>query len=93
MGGHVCTNTCSAQRLREYLGYEGQLFGRQQVVECQGETRPGGLRNQNALTYDHTGAVDIWTKSEVPAGAAPADTAVQEAGRELGRGGARAVGG
>jgi methionyl-tRNA synthetase len=29
----------TAQKLREYLGYEGQIFGTQQVVEYEEETR------------------------------------------------------
>ncbi|HSR31532.1 MAG TPA: class I tRNA ligase family protein [Anaerolineae bacterium] len=57
--------THTAQKLHEYLGYEGQLFGTQQVVEYQEETR-----THNALTYDHTGAIGTWTKSELPPGQA-----------------------
>jgi methionyl-tRNA synthetase len=53
----------TAQKLHEYLGYEGQLFGTQQVVEYQEETR-----GHQALTYDHTGAVGTWAPSELPAG-------------------------
>jgi len=53
----------TAQKLHEYLVYEGQLFGTQQVVEYQEETR-----SHNALTYDHSGAIGTWTKSELPAG-------------------------
>jgi methionyl-tRNA synthetase len=56
----------TAQRLHEYLGYDGQLFGTQHVVEYQEETR-----SHQALTYDHSGAVGTWKKSELPAGAAP----------------------
>jgi methionyl-tRNA synthetase len=55
----------TAQKLHEYLGYEGQLFGTQQVVEYQEETR-----SHQALTYDHSGAVGTWSKSELPAGQA-----------------------
>jgi methionyl-tRNA synthetase len=55
----------TAQQLHEYLGYEGQLFGTQHVVEYQEETR-----GHKALTYDHSGAVGTWTKSELPAGQA-----------------------
>jgi len=74
----------TAQRLHEYLGYDGQLFGTQQVVEYQEETR-----SHEALTYDHSGAVGTWSKSALPAlkgafgsgaGAAGAGAAVQEAG-------------
>jgi methionyl-tRNA synthetase len=55
----------TAQKLHEYLGYDGQLFGPQHVVECQEETRA-----HQALTYDHTGAISTWTKSELPPGQA-----------------------
>jgi methionyl-tRNA synthetase len=55
----------TAQKLHEYLGYEGQLFGTQHVVEYEEETR-----SHSALTYDHTGAIGTWAKSELPAGQA-----------------------
>jgi methionyl-tRNA synthetase len=55
----------TAQRLHEYLGYEGQLFGTQQVVEDQEETR-----SHAALTYDHSGAVGTWAPSQLPPGQA-----------------------
>jgi methionyl-tRNA synthetase len=55
----------TAQRLHEYLGYEGQLFGTQHAVEYQEETR-----SHEALTYDHRGAVGTWTTSELPPGQA-----------------------
>jgi methionyl-tRNA synthetase len=55
----------TAQKLHEYLGYEGQLFGTQHVVEYQEETR-----SHQALTYNHTGAIGTWTKSELPPGQA-----------------------
>jgi methionyl-tRNA synthetase len=50
----------TAQRLHEYLGYEGQLFGTQQVVEYQDETR-----SHEALTYDHSGTVGTWMPSQL----------------------------
>jgi methionyl-tRNA synthetase len=53
----------TAQQLHEYLGYEGQLFGTQHVVEYKEETR-----SHRALTYDHAGAVGTWTASELPVG-------------------------
>jgi methionyl-tRNA synthetase len=61
------------QKLHEYLGYDGQpfdsaqgrLFGTQQVVEYQEETR-----SHSALTYDHSGAIGTWAKSELPPGQA-----------------------
>jgi methionyl-tRNA synthetase len=55
----------TAQRLHEYLGYEGQLFGMQHVVEYQEETR-----SHLALTYDRSGAVGAWTRSDIPPGQA-----------------------
>jgi hypothetical protein len=42
----------AAQRLHEYLGYDGQLFGTQHVIEYQEETR-----SHAALPYDHSGAI------------------------------------
>jgi len=55
----------TAQKLHEYLGYEGQLFGTQQVVTYEEETR-----SHEALTYDHSGAVGTWSKSALPMGQA-----------------------
>jgi methionyl-tRNA synthetase len=55
----------TAQKLHEYLGYGGQLFGTQHVVEYQEETQA-----HEALTYDHRGAIGAWAKSELPAGQA-----------------------
>jgi methionyl-tRNA synthetase len=55
----------TAQQLHEYLGYEGQLFGTQQVVEYQEETR-----SHAALTYDHSGATGTWAPSALPPGQA-----------------------
>ncbi|MBN1815562.1 MAG: class I tRNA ligase family protein [Anaerolineae bacterium] len=49
----------------KYLGYEGQLFGTQQVVTYEEETR-----SHEALTYDHSGAVGTWAVSALPAGQA-----------------------
>jgi methionyl-tRNA synthetase len=57
--------TDTAQRLHEYLGYEGQIFGTQQVVEYREETH-----SHRALTYDHTDAIDTWAPSALPAGQA-----------------------
>jgi hypothetical protein len=65
---HTPVLTHTAQKLHEYLGYEGQLFGPQHVVEYQEEARHGGLRSQQALTYDHAGAICTWTKSDMPQG-------------------------
>jgi methionyl-tRNA synthetase len=55
----------TAQQLHEYLGYDGQLFGTQHVVEYEEETR-----SHRALTYDHSGAIGTWTKSDLPPGQA-----------------------
>jgi methionyl-tRNA synthetase len=52
----------TAQKLHEYLGYEGQLFGTQQVAAYQEETR-----SHRALTYDHSGALGTWAPSTLPA--------------------------
>jgi methionyl-tRNA synthetase len=53
----------TAQQLHEYLGYEGQLFGTQHVVEYEKKTRA-----HQALTYDHSGAIGVWAPSALPAG-------------------------
>jgi len=55
----------TAQKLHEYLGYEGQLFGTQQVVTYEEETR-----SHEVLTYDHSGAVGTWVPSALPPGQA-----------------------
>jgi methionyl-tRNA synthetase len=55
----------TAQWLHEYLGYKGQLFGTQHVIEYQEETR-----SHEALTYDHSGAIGTWAASELPPGQA-----------------------
>jgi methionyl-tRNA synthetase len=55
----------TAQKLHEYLGYDGQLFGTQHVVEYEEETR-----SHRALTYDHSSAVGTWARSELPPGQA-----------------------
>jgi methionyl-tRNA synthetase len=53
----------TAQRLHEYLGYDGQLFGTQHVEEYQEEPR-----SYQALTYDHGGAIGTWAPSALPPG-------------------------
>jgi methionyl-tRNA synthetase len=55
----------TAQKLHEYLGYDGQLFGTQHVVEYQEEARA-----HEALTYDHSGAIGTWAQSALPPGQA-----------------------
>jgi methionyl-tRNA synthetase len=44
---------------------QGRLFGTQQVVEYQEETR-----SHQALTYDHSGAIGTWALSALPPGQA-----------------------
>ncbi len=53
--------TC--QQLHEYLGYEGQLFGRQFTQEFS-ETE----RQHIALCYDNSQAVGHWQPSQLPPG-------------------------
>jgi methionyl-tRNA synthetase len=60
----------TAQQLHEYLGYEGQLFGTQHVVEYEEEARLGGVRSHEALNYDRGRAIGTWTPSELPPGQA-----------------------
>ena len=55
----------TAQQLHEYLGYDGQLFGTQQVMEYEEEAR-----SHRALTYDHSEAVGTWAPSALPVGQA-----------------------
>lgn len=54
-------HTC--QQLHEFLGYEGQLFGRQ-MVQSFTETE----REHLALGYDNRSAVGQWQPSQLPAG-------------------------
>lgn len=53
--------TC--QQLHEYLGYEGQLFGRQYTQQFT-ETE----RQHVALCYDGSEAIGRWEPSQLPAG-------------------------
>jgi methionyl-tRNA synthetase len=55
----------TAQKLHGFLGYEGQLFGTQHVVDYQEKTR-----SHQALTYDHSGAIGTWAASQLPPGQA-----------------------
>ena len=52
-----------AQRLHQHLGYEGQIFGTQHVVDYQEETR-----SREAQTHDHGGAIGTWGQSHLPEG-------------------------
>lgn len=45
----------SSQKVHEYLGFDGQLFGEQKIVEYQEETR-----SHKALTYDGSAAIGKW---------------------------------
>jgi len=62
---HTPVLTHRTQKLHEYLGYDGQLFGTLSVETYEEETR-----GHEALTYDHTGAVGKWAASELPPGQA-----------------------
>ena len=53
----------SAQRLHELLGYEGQLFGVQNI-----ETIHENEREHEVLTYDASAAIGRWEKSRLPPG-------------------------
>jgi methionyl-tRNA synthetase len=53
----------SAQKLHEYLGYSGQLFGDQHIVEVHEQTR-----SHKALTYDGSKAIGRWEKSDLQPG-------------------------
>lgn len=55
----------TAQKLHEYWGYDGQLFGTQHVIGYEEERR-----SHAALTYDHSGAIGSWVKSDLPPGQA-----------------------
>ena len=55
----------SSQQVHEYLGYEGQLFGDQQII-----TVDEASRSHKALIYDGTKAIGTWEKSILPAGQA-----------------------
>ena len=55
----------SAQRLHEYLGYDGQLFGTLSIREYA-ETE----RTHAALTYDGAHAIGRWQPSQLPVGQA-----------------------
>jgi methionyl-tRNA synthetase len=56
----------SSQRLHEYLGYEGTLFGRSTIATFE-ET---GGRVHEALCYDASAATGAWQPSQLPPGQA-----------------------
>lgn len=53
----------SAQKVHEYLGYDGFLFG-EQKIETYAETE----REHKALVYDASRALGKWERRELPAG-------------------------
>jgi methionyl-tRNA synthetase len=53
----------SAQKLHEYLGYNGNLFGELKIVEYHEATR-----SHKALVYDATSAMGTWEKSTLQPG-------------------------
>ncbi len=55
----------SAQKVHEYLGYDGSLFGEQRI-----ETYEEDGRTHEALTLDAAGAVGRWDKRRLPVGQA-----------------------
>jgi methionyl-tRNA synthetase len=55
----------TSQKLHEYLGYEGQLFGEQKIIEYQEQTRA-----HKALVYDGSKAIGAWAKSDLQPGQA-----------------------
>ncbi|MBI1277802.1 MAG: methionine--tRNA ligase [Anaerolineaceae bacterium] len=53
----------TSQKVHEFLGYDGQLFGEQKIVEYQEETRP-----HKGLIYDGSKAIGKWEKSNLKPG-------------------------
>lgn len=53
----------SSQKVHEYLGYEGQIFGELRICEYQESTR-----SHKALTYDGSKAIGNWAPSNLPPG-------------------------
>jgi methionyl-tRNA synthetase len=51
----------SSQKVHEYLGFEGQLFGDLKIVEYQEATR-----SHKALVYDDSQAVGTWEAQALP---------------------------
>jgi methionyl-tRNA synthetase len=54
-----------AQKLHEYLGYDGQLFGDLNIVEYKESSR-----SHKALVYDGSEAIGRWEKSDLQPGTA-----------------------
>ncbi len=55
----------TSQKLHEFLGYEGQLFGDLNIVEYQEKTRA-----HKGLVYDGSKAIGKWEKSDLKPGQA-----------------------
>jgi len=55
----------TSQKVHEFLGYDGQLFGEQKIVEYQEATRP-----HKGLIYDGSRAIGKWAKSDLKPGQA-----------------------
>jgi methionyl-tRNA synthetase len=55
----------TSQKVHEFLGYDGQLFGAQKIETYQEATRP-----HKALTYDGSAAIGRWVKSDLQPGQA-----------------------
>ena len=55
----------SAQKVHEYLGYDGAIFGAQRI-----ETYDEDSRAHEGLVYDATGAVGRWEKRKLQPGQA-----------------------
>jgi methionyl-tRNA synthetase len=55
----------SAQEVRDYLGYDGQIFGDLKIVEYQESTRA-----HKGLVYDGSKAIGRWEKSDLQPGQA-----------------------
>jgi len=56
----------TSERLHQFLGYEGSLFGRSYIERFEED----GGRVHNALCYDGSEATGRWQPSELPAGQA-----------------------
>ncbi|MEZ4668789.1 MAG: methionine--tRNA ligase [Anaerolineae bacterium] len=55
----------TSQKVHEFLGYDGQLFGVQRIEEYQEATRP-----HKGLIYDGSKAIGKWEKSDLKPGQA-----------------------
>lgn len=55
----------SSEQVHQFLGYDGTLFGTQELI-----TVPDNLGSHNALTYNASGATGRWQASQLAAGQA-----------------------